>query len=222
MNCPHADSRRTAVLSALGGAVADEVFQCGEGCIRVLQLARSKSLHHGSSDLCSEHGVFSVGFLHTSPAWLTTEVEYRSVADVRTLQADFLAHHLARLLCNLRAPGGSHAQTCGEYGGTYRHVPVRSFLGKEEGDAQSGILQHIFLQGVARLCRHLGGKARLQCALCPGVGAVGGPEHADVALLDVFLEALRGNHVLALDVVVVPGKGAAQLAYLLVEGHSLQ
>ena len=219
---PHADGCGTAVLSALGGAVADEVLQCGEGGIGVLQLARAKSLHHGGSYLCGEHGVFSVGFLHTSPAWLAAEVEHRSVADVRTLQAYLLAHHLARLLCYLGIPGGSHAKTRGKHGGAYRHVAVGRFLGEEEGDAQTGVLQHIFLQGVARLCRHLGGESRLQCALGPGVGAVGGPEHADVALADVFLEALRGHHVLALDVVVVPGEGAAQLAYLLFQGHSLQ
>ena len=137
-----------------------------------------------------------------------------------SLKAYFLGNDASCLLNQSGIPRGRHTQPCGENGCSDGHVPVRCLLGEEEWNTQTGIFLHVLLQGVAAF----GGQFWIQTVgkRLPGpwVGTVGGPQHADVTLLDVLFELVAGHHVAALYVVVVPRQRAAQLSDLLFEGHA--
>ena len=142
---------------------------------------------------------------------------------MRALKPDLACYHAAHLACHVTVEGGGKAETCREDGGAYRHVAVWRFLGKEERNAEASVLDDVFLQRVAAER----GEARVEAVVeglpRPGVGTVGSPEHADVAVGNVFLESLGRHDLLpANHVVIAPGERATQLPYLLLKCHSAQ
>ena len=56
--------RWRAVLSAFGGAVGDEVLECGDGTVFLCQVTAAQSFHHGSAHEACQHRVFTVGLFH--------------------------------------------------------------------------------------------------------------------------------------------------------------
>ena len=67
-----------------------------------------------------------------------------------SLQANLLANGAPHITHQRLIKRGSHAQTRRKNGGSNGHVTMRSFLGQENGDAQTGLLHGIALHGIAR------------------------------------------------------------------------
>ena len=81
-------------------------------------------------------------------------------------------------------PGRGQADGSGKDGGADGHVPVRGFLGQDDGNAQARRVYGVVLQGVVGLGRQLRIEPRFQGLAGPWIGPEGGPQHAAMLLLD--------------------------------------
>ena len=223
---------RSTVLSALGRTVANEVLQRGQGAVGLGEVAATQSANHCGSQRACQHGILAKGFLHPTPSRFAGEVDDGSVADMSALQANLFGYHFSGTLYQLWRPSSRHSEACREDRCADGHVAVRRLFGQKQGNAQACILHHISLQGVAAHCCQLRVEAVAQRLLRPGVGTVGGPEHAYLSLGNVFLERFRRHHfklgispsslpaTRSSNLIIVPGQRTAQLANFLLEGHA--
>ena len=194
----------TAVLSALAGAVGDEVLQGRKHGGRCCLAPASHSSHDGGSQSSGQHGVLAQCLFGSAPAWVASQVHHGAVGDVCSLCPDFAGDSSAGALHQFLGEGGSEAEACGENRSAYGHMAVGRFLSQEGRDAQSRFRQGTTLQGVGFLGSTTGNETVLQGAARPGVGAESAPKRP------------------SLDVFVLPAEHTAQLVSLLLICHARQ
>ena len=138
------------------------------------------------------------------------------------LQTYLLGNDLPSLTDQVVRPCGSEADACWEYGRPDGHVAVGCLFGKKEGDAQSGVLHDITLQGIACFGCQLGREPVGKRLLRPWVGTVDRPQHSDVLFVDELAEVIRLADVfpLGVDGIRLPAERTEQLSYFLVERHT--
>ena len=215
LQIPRADMGGTAVVAALGYAIGHKMLEGGDDALG------GSPLHHGRCHPGGQVNVFSVGFFHAGPAGFAGQVYHRAVADGSALRRQFPADDAAHLFHELGVPGGAEAYRRGEDGGADGHVPVRGFLGQDDGNAQAGGIHGIALQGVVGPGGKPGIQAVLQGFAGPGIGPESGPEHASVLLLDEFSVLIRDADLAVRHFFIHgPAQRAQQLPQLFFHRHA--
>ena len=203
-------------MTAFRNAVGDEVLEGGDHALG------GSAPHHGGCHLRSQVHILAVGLLHAGPARFAGQVDDRAVPDRRSLRLQFRADGFAHLLHQFRVPGRCQADRGGKHRRSDGHVPVRRFLGEDDGDPQPGRVHRIVLQGVVGLRGKRGIQAVFQRLPSPWVCAEHGPEHTSVLVLDEIAVFVGDGYAVGRHFLVHrPSQRAQQLSQFLIHRHPL-
>ena len=113
--------RRGGIMTALRDTICGQVFQCSADIFL-------HSFDNGSTQCTREIRILSHRFFHPRPPWVTSNIEYGTIANLRTLQPHFSSHYLAHLFQEFRIPSGGLSDARGENRCAHGHMAMGCFF----------------------------------------------------------------------------------------------
>ena len=186
----HPQMRRRLIVSAFRTSVRDEMLQ------RRHDPARLQSAHHFRSELSGQERILGKILLDAGPARLAGDVQNRSVDRMNAGRARLFPDHFADAADQCGIPASPHSQSGREHAASERHESMRRLLRQIERNAQTRMVQAVFLEQIDHIRHPFGRDTGLPVARGPPVGAEQAVQGADRPALHRFT-ILSGQRILA-------------------------
>ena len=116
----------------------------GQNAFRVIQLIPLEALNHGSTHFAGQVGIFTEGFVHTSPPGITGKAKHRGKGPVQAVFRHFLGSGTADFFRQFRIKAACHGQLGGENGGIpVQAVTVHRINAEQHGNPQPGVAGNV-------------------------------------------------------------------------------
>ena len=147
----------------------------------------------GACHLRGEIGILAEAFLAPSPTGIAEDVEHRNEGEVNAGCVHLLAANAEGVLDKGRGKARGACEVNGQEIAVERLVPVRTFGGKEHGNAEKGMGNDALLNAVARADGKASLKPRGKVLLRPRVGTEYAVDRADATVFFYFTVQIGGK-----------------------------